>query len=87
MPQAHASATSSEPLAEPAAAAAKAANSILPSRPRSTTPERSASRPASAHRMSGVATRRVEAISVPMRTVSISNSADASRSRLGRARG
>ncbi len=40
-------------------------DSILPSRPRSMTPERSASVPASAHRISGTETRSVEASSVP----------------------
>src|SRR4051812_23126254 len=58
-------ATKAEPVTTPADAAAKAAKSILPSSPRSITPDRSASTPASAHRMSGVATRSVEARSAP----------------------
>jgi phage terminase small subunit len=48
------------------AAAAKAHISILPSRPRSMTPERSLSVPASAHRMSGADTRSVLASTVAM---------------------
>ena len=49
-----------EPVTAAVAAAAKAAPSILPSRPMSTTPERSANRPASAASTRGVASRMVE---------------------------
>ena len=49
-----------EQVTAAAVAAAKAAPSILPSRPISTTPERSANSPASAASTSGVATRMVE---------------------------
>ena len=52
-----------EPVTAAVAAAAKAAPSILPSRPMSTTPERSANRPASAASTSGVASRMVESAS------------------------
>jgi hypothetical protein len=61
VPRASSSAMAVEPKATPAAPAAKAANSILPSSPMSMTPARSDSSPASAHRISGVETRSVEA--------------------------
>jgi hypothetical protein len=54
---------SAEPVTAAQAAAAKAAPSILPSRPMSTTPERSANRPASAASTKGVARRSVESVS------------------------
>jgi len=54
------SASAVEPYIAPPAPAAKAANSILPSSPRSTTPERSANNPARAHSTRGVAMRRVD---------------------------
>ena len=50
-----------EPLTAETAAAKNAATSILPSRPTSMMPLRSENRPPMAHRMSGVATRRVAA--------------------------
>ena len=54
-----ASPTQAEPVSAAAAAAAKAAASILPSKPISTTPERSENRPARAARTSGAASRMV----------------------------
>ncbi len=51
-------ASANEPLAAPTLAAANAVASILPSRPRSMTPARSDKVLASAHRISGVATRK-----------------------------
>ena len=65
--RAAASASAGEPVAEPTLAATNAVISILPSRPRSITPARSHITPASAHRISGVATRSVLATSVPSR--------------------
>ena len=56
-----------DPVAAATLAAAKADSSILPSRPRSTTPDRSARHPAKAHRISGVAPRSVDPSSVPTR--------------------
>lgn len=61
-----------ECVTDAVAAAAKAANSILPSRPRSTTPARSDSTPAIAHSSSGALTRRVDATTEAIRTSSIS---------------
>src|SRR5215469_11166468 len=55
------SASQAEPVTAATAAAAKAAASILPSRPISTMPERSDSRPAMAQRISGVESRNAAA--------------------------
>jgi hypothetical protein len=63
-----------EPNTAPAAPAAKAANSILPSSPMSTTPERSENSPARAHKISGVASRRVEASMAPKEASSMAHS-------------
>ena len=71
-----------EPVTAAVAAAAKAAPSILPSRPMSTTPERSANRPASAASTRGVARRMVESAS--SRTWRNSASIRPTRAPLGR---
>ena len=70
-PNAARKASGKEAVATPTAAAAKAAASILPSNPMSTTPLRSLSNPASAHKISGTDTRKVEAMMEPQNTSSM----------------
>ncbi len=70
------------PVTSAATAAAKAAASILPSRPMSTTPARSDQRPARQAQMSGVASRTDEASTC--RTVSSASIRPPFRGRAGR---
>jgi hypothetical protein len=68
VPTPAASPTHAEPVTADTAAAANAAPSIFPSRPRSTTPARSENMPARAASKSGAATRIVAA---KTRTISV----------------